>query len=106
MSRIAEIHIDARRENGDRFGVCIAISMPELDPKDPNGNTYRTLLEFEGLYKPRYIYGDGSLQSLTLTIPIVRALLESTANAGWVLYYPGTDDVGSPDLNLFGGSSE
>jgi hypothetical protein len=103
MSRIAELSLDAKHTDGERRSLCIAISQPEPEP-DAHGNTYRTLLECEGFYKPRYIYGEGSLQSLTLTIPILRELLASIANAGWTLYYPGTEDVAPPDLNLFGSS--
>lgn len=102
MTRIAELHLDAKRPNSDRRSLCIAISQPEPDPKDLRGNTYRTLLEFEGFEKPKYIYGDGSLQSLTLTIALLRVLLKSITEDGWTLYYPGSEDAAAPELNLFG----
>lgn len=106
MSRIAEMQLDARRTNGESRTLCIAISRPERDPNDPNGTLYRTLLEVNGFFKPRYIYGDGSLQSLTLTIPILEESLASIPARGWTLYYPGTEDVASPDLHLFGRSKK
>lgn len=102
MTRIAEMQLDARRTDGECRNLCIAISCPERDPNDLNGNMYRTLLEVNGFFKPRYIYGDGSLQSLTLAIPILKESLASIPVRGWTLYYPGTDNVASPDLHLFG----
>ncbi|TWT93263.1 hypothetical protein Pla52n_59230 [Stieleria varia] len=100
------MHLDARRADGESRRLCIAISTPERDPNDPQGNTYRTLLEVDGFFKPRYIYGEGSLQSLTLTIPILEESLAHIPARGWTLYYPGTDDVASPDLHLFGRSKK
>lgn len=100
------MQLDARRANGECRKLCIAISQPEPDPKDPLENTYRTLLEVEGFFKPRYIYGDGSLQSLTLTIPILEESLASIPVRGWTLYYAGTEVIASSNLNLFGRSKK
>ncbi|WP_144059041.1 hypothetical protein [Rhodopirellula sp. SWK7] len=102
MPRIAEMTLDTARPGSERRSVCIALSLPEIDPKDSSGSTYRTLLEFGDFYKPMYIHGDGSLQSLGLALSMLRNLLEIHADGGWVLYYSGTDDTASPDLNLFG----
>ena len=102
MTRIAELRLDAKQPDGDRRSLCIAISQPEPDPKDLRGNTFRTLLEFEGYDKPRYIYGEGSLQSLTLTTSLLKTSLEMIADEGWTLYHPDSDEIAAPDLNLFG----
>jgi hypothetical protein len=102
MTRIAELHIDAKSSDGERRNLYISISQPEPDPKDLRGSTFRTLLEFEGYHKPKYIYGEGSLQSLTLTISLLKTLLEMIADDGWTLYHPDSDEIATPDLNLFG----
>ena len=104
MSRIAECKLGATKVSETPRAICIAVSVPEPDPKSIQGTTFRTLVEFDGLYKPRYIYGEGSLQSLALSFSFLRACLKQLSNDGWVLNYPGTADIVAPDLYLFGDS--
>ena len=102
MTRIAECKLGATNVSESPRVILIAVSQPEPDPRSPNDTTFRTLVEFDGLYKPRYIRGEGSLQSLALAFSFIRARLKAMSTQGWVLNYPGTDYIASPDLNLFG----
>lgn len=102
MTRIAECRLGATNVSESPRVILIAVSRPEPDPHSPNDTTFRTLVEFDGLFKPRYIRGEGSLQSLALAFSFLRSRLKAISTEGWVLNYPGTDHIASPDLNLFG----
>lgn len=100
MTRIAVMTLEARRTGSQCRSLFIAVSTPEIDPKDSHDDTYRTLIELEHFYKPLYIYGADSLQSLGLAISMIQARLQTIVDDGWTLFYPGTEDIADPRLML------
>ncbi len=64
MQVIASLELIAKPHEGDPFPVSLTLYLPELDTPP---NTYACAIDIKPLYeKPFNIYGEGSLQALSL----------------------------------------
>ncbi len=84
----------------------IRVHQPEPDKQSENDTTYQTLLELDGFEEPFQVFGEGSLQSLSLAFGLLQMQLESISSQGWALFHPGEDEQLEPHLNLFMSSRE
>ena len=88
---IVTARFDAISTEGEQLVLKIAIKAPEPAPKSASGD-WRCKVKLAGLSDKTFIYGDDSLQALSLAIKFVETELRAFSDAGWQFYLPGCPD--------------
>ena len=94
---VATQTIFVRLKNGPPVQVGISVYKPERDPKsEAKASTMRCLVEFDGIGRSDYSYGETSLQALSLAFVYLRSEIESLVRDGYEFYWSEKDDEAFP----------